>query len=149
MILQQSCFQKTEKGRRGPYGSSLILNTHRYVKQLMAVGMTEAQAEAQVEIFIHFISDKLVTKQALKETELLLKRDIKELDVKLETRIKELETKLETRIKELDDKLETRIMELETNLGSQIKLLEKEIIIKLGGMMVIGITVLAAMIKFL
>ena len=111
----------------------------------MAVGMTEAQAEAQVEIFIHFISDKLVTKQALKETELLLKRDIKELDVKLETRIKELET----RIKELDDKLETRIMELETNLGSQIKLLEKEIIIKLGGMMVIGITVLAAMIKFL
>jgi hypothetical protein len=145
VILQQSCFQKTEKGRRGPYGSSLILNTHRYVKQLMAVGMTEAQAEAQVEIFIHFISDKLVTKQALKETELLLKRDIKELDVKLETRIKELET----RIKELDDKLETRIMELETNLGSQIKLLEKEIIIKLGGMMVIGITVLAAMIKFL
>ena len=117
---------------------SLVLNTHRYVKQLMAVGMTEAQAEAQIEIFIHFISDKLVTKQALKETELLLKRDIKELDVKLETRIKELDAKLETRIKEL-----------ETNLGSQIKLLEKEIIIKLGGMMVIGITVLAAMIKFL
>jgi hypothetical protein len=30
-----------------------------------------------------------------------------------------------------------------------MKLLEKEIIIKLGGMMVIGITVLGAMIKFL
>ena len=128
---------------------SLVLNTHRYVKQLMAVGMTEAQAEAQVEIFIHFISDKLVTKQALKETELLLNRDIKELDVKLETRIKELETKFETRIKELETRIKELETKLETNLGSQIKLLEKEIIIKLGGMMVIGITVLAAMIKFL
>lgn len=112
---------------------NVVLHTHRYVKQLMSAGLTEAQAEAQVEIFIHFISDKLVTKQSLKDSEFALRKDIKELETKLEARVKELEAGLETRMKELE---------------TSIKMAEKDITIRLGGMMVVGFTVLAAMIKF-
>tara|TARA_B100001989_G_C24473145_1_gene430324 strand:+ start:542 stop:817 length:276 start_codon:yes stop_codon:yes gene_type:complete len=84
--------------------NSLIFNTHAFVKKLVASGMPEAQAEAQMEIFIQFIDDKLATKASLQELELALK--------------------------------------------AQMKILEKDIVIKLGGMIVIGVTALGAMIKF-
>lgn len=116
---------------------SLIFNTHQFVKKLIASGMTEAQAEAQMEIFIHFIDNKLATKLSLKEVEANLTRDLKELEVRLETKMKELEVSLESKMKEL-----------EINLKSEMRILEKEIVIKLGGMIVVGITVIAAMIRF-
>ena len=44
---------------------SVIFNTHAYVKKLIASGMPEAQAEAQMEIFIQFIDNRLATKLSL------------------------------------------------------------------------------------
>ncbi len=63
-----------------------------------------------------------------------LKRDIKELDVKLETRIKELDSKVEIRFKELE---------------AQIKELEMRLTIRLGTIMVVGLGVLATLLKIL
>lgn len=94
---------------------SVIFNTHAYVKKLIASGMPEAQAEAQMEIFIQFIDNKLATKVSLEK-------------IKVD--------------------LEVKIKELETNLRSEIKILEKDIVIKLGSMIVLAVTVLGAMIKF-
>ena len=102
---------------------SLISNTHQFVKKLIAAGMPEAQAEAQMEIFIHFIDDKLATKNLVKNSELALRKDIKEL--------------------------EKDIKELENSLKKDIKIMEKEITIKLGGMIVLATTVLGILIKIL
>lgn len=99
-----------------PREDSVIFNTHAYVKKLMASGMPEAQAEAQMEIFIQFIDNKLATKLSLTNA----KND-----------------------------LELKIKELEVNLRAEMKILEKDIVIKLGSMMVLGISALGAMIKFL
>ncbi len=116
-----------------PKEDSVIFNTHAYVKKLIASGMPETQAEAQMEIFIHFIDTKLATKDSLELSKLALKKDIKELDNKLSTKIKELD---------LDFKA------FELNFKKDIKLLEQSILIKLGGMLVIVISILGTMIKF-
>jgi hypothetical protein len=40
------------------------------------------------------------------------------------------------------------IKELDVKLSTQMKVLEKDITIKLGSMIVVGVTILGAMIKF-
>ena len=59
-----------------PKDDSVVFNTYDYVKKLVASGMPEAQAEVQMEIFIHFIDSKLATKLALKESENRLRVEI-------------------------------------------------------------------------
>ena len=59
---------------------SVIFNTHAYVKKLIASGMPEAQAEAQMEIFIQFIDNKLATKLSLTNAKNELELKIKELE---------------------------------------------------------------------
>jgi len=105
----------------------LFFNTHALVKKLIASGMPEAQAEAQMEIFIQFIDDRLATKTSVKNLEFTLKKDIKELESNLMKDMKELDT----------------------NLRRDLKILEKDIIIKLGSMIVVSTTLLAVLIKIL
>ena len=73
-------------------------DTHTYVKELQAVGVTEAQAEVQAN-----------TLKTLLESDLATKRDLKELEIKMETRFKELESNTKTRLKELELHLTLRL----------------------------------------
>jgi len=140
--------------------TALAFDTHAYVKKLRDAGVPEQQAEIQVEAIASLIEERMVTKQDqqlletnlrrdMKELETNLRRDMKELETRLETRIKELETRLETRIKELETRLETRIKELEVELKHDIKDLETRLLIRLGGLLVIGIGAIATLIKLL
>ena len=92
----------------------LIFNTHTLVKKLIAAGMPEAQAEAQMEIFIQFIDDRLATKSSVKNSELVLKKEIKELETSLKKDMKILE-------KEITIKLGSMIVVATTILGALIK----------------------------
>ncbi len=126
----------------------LAFDTHTYIKELQAVGFTEEQAEVQARTLKNIIDNDLANKQDIAEIKqdiAELKRDIKELETKTETRIKELETKTETNF----ELVRREIKELETKTETRIKELELQLTLRLGGMLVIGIGVVATLVKLL
>lgn len=105
----------------------VAFDTLRYAKKLKEVGFTEQQAEVQAECIKDIIDDKLATKQDLKELEVNLKRDIKEQETSLTRDIKHLEE---------------RIAASEERTNERIASMGYKITMRLGSIMVAGITVL-------
>ena len=56
--------------------STLVFDTHAFVKELTQAGMPEAQAEVLARSQATLIDEKLATKQDLKELELRLKHGL-------------------------------------------------------------------------
>lgn len=79
-------------------GHALAFDTHAYVKKLVTVGVSEAQAEVQAETLTELLDNNLATKRDLRELETSLKRDIKELEASARRDIKELEMRLTIRL---------------------------------------------------
>ncbi len=98
------------------------IDTHAMVKDLIAAGFTEKQAEAHVNTLSRFIRFNLATKSDIAEVQ----RDIAELRKETKTDIAELRK--------------------ETMTG--IELLRRDLTIRMGGIMVVGVGVLGAL-KFL
>jgi len=70
--------------------STIVFDSHAFIKKLIAVGFTEQQAEVLMQEQANLIEDGLATKQDIRELKRELKQDIAELrrDMKeLETRI--------------------------------------------------------------
>ena len=99
--------------------ANLAFDTHKYVKRLTAVGMPEKQAEVIAYEQRSLIEDQLATKHDIAE----VKRDIEELRAEVKRDIAEVKR--------------------------DIKESEQRLIIRLGGMMIAGFGVIAALIKFL
>ena len=99
--------------------ANLAFDTHKYVKRLTAVGMPEKQAEVIAYEQRSLIEDQLATKHDIAE----VKRDIAEVKRDIE--------------------------ELRAEVKRDIKESEQRLIIRLGGMMIAGFGVIAALIKFL
>ncbi len=70
--------------------STLVFDTHAFIKRLRGAGFTEEQAEIFADEHRKLIEDRLATKQDLKEVEMR----IKESETKLETRMAELKAEL-------------------------------------------------------
>jgi len=51
---------------------SIPFDTHEFVKELLAAGFTQQQAETQVRVLARLVYDQLATKRDLKELELRL-----------------------------------------------------------------------------
>ena len=100
--------------------STLVFDTHSFVKELTQAGMPEAQAEVLARSQATLIDEKLATKQDLKELEARLTRDIKELEDRLARDMRELELRL-----------------------------KHDLTLRLGSMMVVAIGVVAALVKLL
>ena len=100
--------------------STLVFDTHTFVKELTQAGMPEAQAEVLARSQATLIDEKLATKQDLKELEARLTRDIKELEDRLARDMRELELRL-----------------------------KHDLTLRLGSMMVVAIGVVAALVKLL
>ena len=140
--------------------SALAFDTYAYVRKLRDVGVPEKQAEVQVEAIASILHDRMVTKddqqrleaelkRDLKELETGLKRDLKELETRLKRDIEELETRLKRDIKELETELKRDNRELETELKRDIKELENRLLVRLGTLVVVGIGVVATLVKLL
>lgn len=56
--------------------STIVFDTHAFVKDLTEVGMPEAQAEVLARSQANLIDEKLATKEDLKKLELRLKHDL-------------------------------------------------------------------------
>ncbi|MBF0437993.1 MAG: hypothetical protein HQL93_02615 [Magnetococcales bacterium] len=148
-----------------------IFDTHKFVKQMIATGFTEEQAETQVHLLSEILGYQLSTKADVAKVDvnvLEIKRDIKELDVKLETNvleikrdIKELDVKIESvkselkrDIMEIDLKLATveanlkrDIKELDVRMDTRFKELELRMVIKMGAMILAGIGLLFGLMR--
>ncbi len=98
----------------------LVFDTHAYVKSLQTVGFTEEQAEVQANALKTLVENDLATKRDMKELENSLKRDMKELENSLKRDMKELE------------------------LG-----LKHDLTLRLGTMLVVGIGLVATLVKLL
>lgn len=103
--------------------STFTFDTLVYAKRLVQAGcnkeLAEEFAEAQADIMTQLVENTLVTKA-----------DLRELEYKLEHRM---------------DKLENKIDKLENNIDK----LSYELILKLGGLMVVLIGVSTALLGFL
>ena len=67
--------------------TTIVFDTHAFVKELAAAGMPEKQAEVLARSQATLIDEKLATKQDLKELEARLRRDMKELELRLTIRL--------------------------------------------------------------
>ena len=63
--------------------STVLFDTHAFVKQLTEAGMSEEQAEVLATSHATLIDEKLATKRDLKELALATKRDLNELELRL------------------------------------------------------------------
>ena len=99
---------------------AMAFDTLTYAKKLQESGVPSRQAEAHAEALKDLVEGNLATKQDIESVRLeieLLRRDMKR-DMK----------------------------EMDSGLRHEIELLRRDILIKLGGIVVAGVTVLAAMI---
>ena len=63
--------------------TTIVFDTHAFVKELAEAGMPEKQAEVLARSQATLINETLATKQDLKELEARLRRDMKELELRL------------------------------------------------------------------
>ena len=122
-------------------------DTHAFVKRLTRAGMPEDQAE----ILTNGQSDlykRLITKEYFEFT---LTHELEKLRSELKNDIEKLRAELKHDIDKVQANLEIVRAELEitkTELKRDIKEMEHKLTIKLGAFLVIGVTILAALIKF-
>ena len=134
----------------------VTFDTHAFVKRLTQVGMPEDQAEIlakrQSDLY-----ERPVTKEYFEST---LSHELEKLRAELKNDIEKLRTELkhdiETVKAELKHELEEHkaanrqvLKELELTLTHNMKEMEQKLIIKLGVLLSVSVTILAALIKFL
>ncbi|MBM4285831.1 MAG: DUF1640 domain-containing protein [Deltaproteobacteria bacterium] len=121
---------------------TLAFDTLEFAKKLKAANFPQEQAEALAEAVAGIVEERLATKQ-----------DLKELELRLEARSKELETRLRHDLKELETGLHRDMKELETGLHRDLKEMElrlrHDLTLRLGAMLVAGVSLVAVLVKLL
>ncbi len=113
-------------------------DTHKAVKHLTKAGANEPLAEAVVTTISTAMNEHMATKA-----------DLKSLEGNLNGRIDGLEESLNGRIDGLEQSLNARMDGIEERQKAQLESLEQRLTIRLGGMIVIGVAVLATLDKLL
>ena len=100
-------------------------------------GFSEPQAKALTEV-VAFSYENLATKEELAHAQKILEKDIERLDQKIDDRTNQLDIKI-------DDKIDT----LRLELRQEMKILSLQLTVRLGGIMIAGITVMSFIQKYL
>jgi len=103
--------------------SSILFDTHAYVKKLIAVGFTEPQAETLASEQAGMIENKLATKQDFEKFRKETKQELSTLEQKIDT--------------------------LESNVKRDMRELEMRMTIKLGLMLLVGFSIFTTILKFI
>ncbi len=77
---------------------TIPFDTHLYVKKLIAVGVSEAQAEVQAEAIAELVNEQLATKRDIEELRIATKRDLEEFELRLKNEITRLQLTLTLRL---------------------------------------------------
>ena len=123
-------------------------DTHAFVKSLTGAGMPEDQAEilanGQADLY-----ERLVTKEYFQFT---LKHELEKLRAELKHDIDKVQANLEQVKAELKNdiaKVQANLEITRTELKRDIKEMEQKLTIKLGALLVIGVTVMTVLDKLL
>jgi len=132
---------------------AVAFNTYDFVKSLADAGMDEKHAAAISAGILraHEVAD-LATKADLRESQAQTKADLREEMTALRIEMRESQADLREEMAELRTDLQavkTEIRESQVQNKAEMRELELRMTIKLGSMMIIGIGVLTAVIKFL
>ena len=123
----------------------VTFDTHAFVKRLTQVGMPEDQAEilakGQSDLY-----ERLVTKEYFEST---LSHELEKLRTELKNDIEKLRAELKHELEEHKAANRQALKELELTLTHNMKEMEQKLIIKLGVLLGVSVTILAALIKFL
>ncbi|MBF0461641.1 MAG: hypothetical protein HQL87_09610 [Magnetococcales bacterium] len=106
--------------------TAVTFDTHKFIKQMVATGFTEEQAETQVALLAEVLGYQLSTKDDVAKLDTYvveIKHDFKELDVTIER----LRADLKRDIKELDAKIETTRADLKRDIKEAELCLEGKI----------------------
>ena len=123
----------------------MAFDTLTYAKKLQEAGFTSQQAEAQAEALRGIVDENLATKHDLKETESALRRDMKEMETGLRHDMKEMEAGLRHDMKEM----ETGLRHDMQMIRSDMQMMRRDIIIWLGGLIIVATTALGLFMKLL
>jgi len=114
--------------------NAIPFDTLKLARKLEASGFTRDQATGAAEAFADAMVQELATKADLEKTEHRLEAKITEAKAELKAEIGDSRSEL---------KAET------SDIRAEMKLLEQRMTIKLGGMMIVGVGVLLAAIRYL
>ena len=122
---------------------ALTFDTHAFVKRLTKAGMPEDQAEVlakgQADLY-----ERLVTKEYLEFT---LKHELEKLRAELKHELDQHKAANKQALKELELTLKHELETHKTELKRDIREMEQKLTIKLGAIVVIGVTVLSVLDK--
>lgn len=111
----------------------------RYTEDLEKAGFSADKAKAAVKVWMEFMSDNFATKYDLREMQFATKSDFKDLRLELEQKFDKRCDELVRRCDELDKKIE----DLRAEMNYRFQQLEYKLTIKLGGLMALGIGLMA------
>jgi len=118
------------------------------VLKLQKVGFTAEQVEALAD----FMDTQAASKADLGEGVHGLKSQIEEVEHKLTSKIEAVEHQLSSRIEAVEHRLELEIGSVRSEMSlmrADARQMEQRLIIKLGGMMVVMVGVVVAIVKLL
>jgi hypothetical protein len=98
--------------------TTLTFDTHAAVKKLIASGMPDEQAEAQVEVLSEVLSANL--------GELATKQDLRELEMRLDARFEALRGEFDVRFEALRGEFDVRFSALTGELNARFEALKGE-----------------------
>ena len=136
----------------------MALDTHKAVKKLKEVGFDEAQAEAVVRMVGEAFDDSVATKVDIAELRIEIQEvrgEIQEVRVDLSTQGAELRAEIQEvrgEIREVRADLSTQGVESRAEakaIRAELRELEQRMTIKLGGLLVLALTLLTAINKWL
>ena len=129
----------------------MAVDTHKAVKKLKEVGFDEAQAEAVVRMVGEAFDDSVATKVDIAE----LRIEIQEVRADLSTQGAELRAEIQEvrgEIREVRADLSTQGAESRAEakaIRAELRQLEQRMTIKLGGLLVLALTLLTAINKWI
>lgn len=124
--------------------TTITFDTLKFVERLKAGGVGEAQARAEAEALVAALSEVATAQFATQADVARLERKIDGLEVKiaaLEAKFATLEAKLDTRFSALEIKISA--------LAARLDTLELRLTVKLGVMLTIAVSMVAAIVKLL
>ena len=145
---------------------ALALDTLAYARRLREAGFSEQQAEGQAGALAAAMTDSLATKQDVQALSarmdafdvrmdmLATRQELRELEHRMELRFERVDARFAhvvARIDNMERHLDLRLDELEKRFDGRLDLrlsdLERRMTMRLGGLMVTGIAILAALVK--
>ena len=129
--------------------STVIFDTHSFIKRLVGAGMPEQQAEILAEEHARLLNERLATKVDLEQQTALLQRDAAETKTELQRDMAEMKADLQHEIAKLRVELQRDMAETKADLQRQMGDTKAEILKWVAGMMVAQAAVIVALFRLL